>query len=750
MYHTSLKYLAAIVISCGLLLQSCKSGFHIATGDRAPKRTREKTVDHVQEPGRAPLSGTLPSLRTDACVNDALASVSSADPVASVVPTLAAISISGSSTARVGVISKPQPSVRPFEASSLPSAPCVRVGELGLLRRIPTQPVPSPAERWFAGPTMQLDGDAEKRAVCRIPSGYRFKGYRLRVGSVIRHACLTINYIAANDEEAYWKLESAQNAYSAATSLDAHVGQVVTLGTLEDGVDKSYADYHKDQDLQCAEHVGLVLYGSARRDGSIRKESKIDTQVEILLEKMTEDSSVHHDARVPIPVFGAKEWARYFGEVGEEPPLPSDIDEILNSPCPFWPEKTVKDTHLLVLIPSTVDGEAFTLDLLEDLAKYPSEDGHYTQYFLYDDEVQRSSGDVYSSSSYWVLLTRDVLPGSRSKPYTTQQALISGLASHIRHPSYETPLVLEVATAILSHYVRSGDRLYEGREREGIGLLGGGLPNTSTRCAVPLEGTAGHISPVTVGRFCSRGLVFLSGFGDDVEFGISCLRQFGTRSYRPSALLCSFGAEEWCRYFGEVGSAPPLPENIIDILSSPCPFWPEAAIKDTHLLVLIPARVAGRPFSLNLLGELVKRPKGGGHSTKYECYDSDVRKVLGTQSPAGSYWILMTRDVLGDSRNRSYTFQKNLVAHHASRTGLPYALPGILEATTAILSHYVRSGERLYGELEDDAGTCTRCQDLVDNRCRVVVGGFSPEGFGIDVDANNIHHVYGAASLRKL
>jgi hypothetical protein len=541
-------------------------------------------------------------------------------------------------------------------------------------------------------------------------------------------------------------LESTQNAHAAAKCLDADVGQVVTLGTLEDGAhNNSHAEYH---DLQCAAHVGLVLYGSARRDGLLRKKSKIDIQVEILLEKMTEGSLVHDDEQVPIPVFGAKEWAHYFGEVGEEPSLPSNIYEILNGPCPFWPDKTVKDTHLLVLIPSTVDGEAFNLNLLEELAKHPSEDGHCTQYFLYDDEVQRSSGDAYPISSYWILLTRDVLPGSRSKPYAAQQALIAAQAAHIGPPPYETPRVLEVATAILSHYVRSGDRLYKGCEGE---VLVGGLPSTSTRSTKLLEDTVGHGSPVTVGRFCTRGLVFLSGFSDDAEFGLSCLRRFGTRSYRPSALLHSFGAEEWKRYFGKVASAPPLPANIVDILSSPCPFWPGKAIKDTHLLVLIPTAVAGRPFNLNLLGELITYPKGGGHATKYECYDEDVQKALGTQSPAKSYWVLMTRDVLEGSRRRTYTFQKNQVAHHASHTGLPYALPGVLEAATAILSHYVRSGERLYQELEDDAGiTCTRCRDLVNDRCCVVVGGFSSEGFGIDVDANNVHDVYGAASLRKL
>jgi hypothetical protein len=305
---------------------------------------------------------------------------------------------------------------------------------------------------------------------------------------------------------------------------------------------------------------------------------------------------------------------------------------------------------------------------------------------------------------------------------------------------YEIPHVLEVATAILSHYVRSGIRLYE--------RIGDALPSISTRCADLLRDAAGNQSSVTVGRFCSRGLVFLNGFDDDVEFGISCLRKFGTRNYRPSVLLHSFGAEEWSRYFGEVGAAPPLPAHIVDTLNGPCPFWPGKAVKDTHLLVLIPVTVDGKPFSLDLLGELVKCPKSGGYSTKYDCYDTDVQAALGAQSPIRPYWVLMTRNVLEGTRGKKYAAQKALVVHYANRTGLLYELPSALEAATTIFAHCVRSGECLY---VDAPLTYTRCQELVDNQYVVVVGGFASGGLDVscsdeDVDSDFLH---GVASLRK-
>ena len=60
-----------------------------------------------------------------------------------------------------------------------------------------------------------------------------------------------------------------------------------------------------------------------------------------------------------------------------------------------------------------------------------------------------------------------------------------------------------------------------------------------------------------------------------------------------------------------------MPSNIHAILTSPCPFDPTKTVRETHLLVLVPARVNGAPLTLNLLGELVKKPKGGGHATQY-------------------------------------------------------------------------------------------------------------------------------------
>jgi hypothetical protein len=202
---------------------------------------------------------------------------------------------------------------------------------------------------------------------------------------------------------------------------------------------------------------------------------------------------------------------------------------------------------------------------------------------------------------------------------------------------------------------------------------------------------------------------------------------------RERVLEKAFGAGAWWQYFGDVGREPPLPDNIVEIWNGPCPFWRPRKVKDTHLLVLIPATVDGEPFSLDLLRERVQWPRGGGHFTSYsDDSEAPIFKEFGAQSPKKSYWVLMTRDVLEGSRDQTYAYQQELL--DAERRDLPYELPGVLEAVTAILSHYVRSGKRLYAGEPDATDdplseyTYTRCREQLPEDTSVVVGGFEQEG----------------------
>ena len=444
---------------------------------------------------------------------------------------------------------------------------------------------------------------------------------------------------------------------------------------------------------------------------------------------------------IPTMAFGARAWKKYFGEVGTEPSLPSSIGQILNSRCPFWPGKMVRDTHLLVLIPSRVAGKPFNLDLLGELIQCPRGAGRPTAYRYYDSNVQALLGNRSPSSSYWVLMTRKVLESSRNRDYADQQAFVAQYASRTGVP-YELPGALEAATAILSHYVRSGERLYSNS------------PRTWTRCRESVRLLLVHNYSVVVGGFSPGGIFVNSDDCCDLcdsydnYHGVAGLRKFLWTDIAPAT---AFGARAWEEYFGEVGTEPLLPSGINQMLDSPCPFCPGKVVRDTHLLVLIPSRVADKPFSLDLLGELIQRPRGGGYSAKYRYYRDSVQQVLGGQSPGESYWVLMTRSVLEGSKGKDHAAaHEAMVAQHAGRTDLPYRFPGALEAATVILSHYVRSGERLYS---DSPWTYARCQELVDDQYPVIVGGFSSGGLyvsGLNGDCyDDFFHGVGVASLQR-
>ena len=198
----------------------------------------------------------------------------------------------------------------------------------------------------------------------------------------------------------------------------------------------------------------------------------------------------------------------------------------------------------------------------------------------------------------------------------------------------------------------------------------------------------------------------------------------------PPVPELAFGQKEWKQYFGDVGSAPDLPSDIAAILDGPCPFWPDQLVKDTHLLVLIPATVGGVPFTLNQLEELIQHPKNGGHSTKYDSYGERIKAQIGEQSPPYSYWLLMTRDVLPESRKLDATQQKTFLEGRAN-----YELPTTLETATTILMHYVRTEEYLF---KGEPSTYARCHGLISNpdaahiRYNIYVGGFDRWGLSID------------------
>ena len=195
-----------------------------------------------------------------------------------------------------------------------------------------------------------------------------------------------------------------------------------------------------------------------------------------------------------------------------------------------------------------------------------------------------------------------------------------------------------------------------------------------------------------------------------------------------------FGKNKWEIYFGDVGEVPPLPSNIEAILDSPYPVCPDKKIKDTCMLVLIPEKVNGEPFTLNLLEKLIQAPKSGGHAIKYKDYDSRIKERLGEKSYP-SHWVLMSKDVIPGSQRVG--FHSDLIYFLNDFCKItPYYLPRALDVATCILMEYVQTG---ICHEDSNLITYTRCRNRWSKADSnpigfVVIGDFDSTGLNIHFD----------------
>lgn len=208
--------------------------------------------------------------------------------------------------------------------------------------------------------------------------------------------------------------------------------------------------------------------------------------------------------------FGKEKWAKYYGDVGIEPPLPKNIYEILKSPCQASPGKIVLETHMLALVPEKINERFLTLDNLGELVRAPKQ-GHKTEYFLLNENVNHHRNESIDKS-HWVLMTRNILEGSRAKSYAEQVEMVVQLSKKAK-TDYQVPKALEAAVCIFTKFVETGTRLFRSNS----------FLWTYTRCQeknVDLQ--------LCVGGFGAHGLEVVHSRSENVSLntkGIAALRK---------------------------------------------------------------------------------------------------------------------------------------------------------------------------------------------------------------------------------
>lgn len=156
--------------------------------------------------------------------------------------------------------------------------------------------------------------------------------------------------------------------------------------------------------------------------------------------------------------FNSMEWNRYFQvnvDGSHYRTLPFDMAKRMFQQCPIFHEKKIMDTHVLMWIPKTINGEAFAINSICELFKdrFPSPTICY--YDIWN-RILKSYGDIPLNESHWVLLSQNIVPGTVRKSLEEKEQCIAKLANRSGIP-YKMPNILDVVTCIfLSHFSSKG------------------------------------------------------------------------------------------------------------------------------------------------------------------------------------------------------------------------------------------------------------------------------------------------------
>ncbi len=192
-------------------------------------------------------------------------------------------------------------------------------------------------------------------------------------------------------------------------------------------------------------------------------------------------------------------------DIGEVPQLPADLLSVLNSKCELANDgRKVAETHRLVLVPATIDGEPLTLNSLRELATTAGKrrDPSFYKQDWYENEA---FANAPLEKSVWVLEYQGVAPGTFDKTDSEQVAVV-GKLSH-----YQTARVLEHVGTMVFQDLENGERIY---------------PNFYGRC----EERSASGDRVYAGYFNARGLGVYD-FDDDYRndiLGRAVVRKLNT------------------------------------------------------------------------------------------------------------------------------------------------------------------------------------------------------------------------------
>lgn len=161
---------------------------------------------------------------------------------------------------------------------------------------------------------------------------------------------------------------------------------------------------------------------------------------------------------------GAAQWEKAFGvDVGAVPPIPNSITKaLLNTPCPIEPGKKIKETHVLMLVPKTVNGEPYSALKLDELCSTKKGSGDKLIYDGSSSWKGQSWASTEQAASEWVLIPKgdpDPAKVATDKHFRNKNIAAQDKVHDEYYNEYREVKTLEVMTMALLYDLTHKERL---------------------------------------------------------------------------------------------------------------------------------------------------------------------------------------------------------------------------------------------------------------------------------------------------
>lgn len=219
-------------------------------------------------------------------------------------------------------------------------------------------------------------------------------------------------------------------------------------------------------------------------------------------------------------IFGEADWTSLFGRVPRAPALPVDFERIWQGTCPIFGEKRLCETHMLVYLPATVNGDLLTFNSFNELVKkhYPDIENPpgigrgaprmQSVYRYIWQPIIEKIGDSCIGDSRWVLMANEGLPGSFGTRFHQREALVASLTIRAG-VTYEVPNLLDAVVCIVSRFVKTKLQLFA---KDGW----------SEHYNISCRGTP-NLGNLTIGEFRGKEGLFLSHDNYDYNHPSLCV-----------------------------------------------------------------------------------------------------------------------------------------------------------------------------------------------------------------------------------